>query len=84
MPPGKVFTYPYISSVAYLVFILKHVLDVLGKCPIERKQRPDMILAVDWDVKLQFNQRQLAIRSDAPCDLPKPTLPTGTAADNLE
>ena len=29
---------------------------MLGKSPIKWRQRPDMAIAVDWDVKHQFNQ----------------------------
>ena len=29
---------------------------ILGKSPIKLKQRPDMTLSVDWDVKHQFKQ----------------------------
>ena len=29
---------------------------MLGKSPIKWRQRPDMTIAVDWDVKHQFNQ----------------------------
>ena len=33
-----------------------HDILILGKSPIKRRQRPDMTLAVDWDVKHQFKQ----------------------------
>ena len=29
---------------------------MLGKSPIKWRQRPDMTIAVDWDVKHQFKQ----------------------------
>ena len=29
---------------------------MLGKSPTKWRQRPDMIIAVDWDVKHQFKQ----------------------------
>ena len=29
---------------------------MLGKSPIKRRQRPDMTIAVDWDVNHQFKQ----------------------------
>ena len=29
---------------------------MLGKSPIKRRQRPDMTIVVDWDVKHQFKQ----------------------------
>ena len=34
---------------------------ILGKRPIKRRQRPDMIIAVDWDntCKLQFKQNKV-------------------------
>ena len=31
---------------------------ILGKSPIKWRQRPDMTLAVDWDVKHQFERIQ--------------------------
>ena len=45
---------------------MKHILSVilmLGKIPIKWRQRPDMTIAVDCDVKLQFKQtdKQLTI-----------------------
>ena len=33
-----------------------HDILMLGKSPIKWRQRPDMTIAVDWDVKHQFNQ----------------------------
>ena len=33
-----------------------HDILMLGKCPIKRRQRPDMTIAVDWDVKHLFKQ----------------------------
>ena len=33
-----------------------HDILILGKSPIKWRQRPDMTLAVDWDVKHQFKQ----------------------------
>ena len=33
-----------------------HAILILGKSPMKRKQRNDMTLAVDWDVKHQFKQ----------------------------
>ena len=44
---------------------MKHILSVmtsyimLGKSPIKWRQRPNMITAVDWDIKHQFKQNQL-------------------------
>ena len=37
---------------------MKHVLSVLmlGSSPIKWRQRPDMTIVVDWDVKHQFKQ----------------------------
>ena len=32
---------------------------MLSKSPIKWRQRPDMTIAVDWDVKHQFNQTKL-------------------------
>ena len=32
---------------------------MLGKNPIKRMQRPDMTIAVDWDLKHQFKQIQI-------------------------
>ena len=29
---------------------------ILGKSPIKWRQRPDMVMAVDWDVTNQFKQ----------------------------
>ena len=36
---------------------MKHILSVilmLGKSPIKWRQRPDLAIAVDWDLKHQF------------------------------
>ena len=33
-----------------------HDILILGKSPIKWRQRPDMTLAVDWDVKHQLKQ----------------------------
>ena len=33
-----------------------HDILMLGKSPIKWRQRPDMTIAVDWDVKHQFKQ----------------------------
>ena len=35
-----------------------HDIIILGKSPIKWRQRPDMTLAVDWDVKHQFKHIQ--------------------------
>ena len=32
-----------------------HDILLLDKSPIKWRERPDMTIAVDWDVKLQFN-----------------------------
>ena len=36
--------------------ILSHVILILGKCLIKGSYRPDMTIAVDWDVKHHFKQ----------------------------
>ena len=33
---------------------------MLGKSPIKWRQRPDMTIAVDWDVKHQFKQTNIS------------------------
>ena len=43
---------PYWLS--WVVIFKKHILS--GKSPITWRQRPDMTIAVDWDVKHQFKQ----------------------------
>ena len=45
--------------VSWMVIFMKRILSVmtsLGKRPIKWTQRPDMTIAVDWDVKHQFKQ----------------------------
>ena len=37
-------------------FVGCHDILILGKSPIKWGQRPDMTLAVDWDVKYQLKQ----------------------------
>ena len=37
-----------------MVIYLKHDNLIFGKCPIKWRQRPDMTIAVDLDVKPQF------------------------------
>ena len=32
---------------------------ILGKSPIKRRQRPNMTIAVNWDVKHQFKQTNI-------------------------
>ena len=39
------------------------ILMLPGKSPIKWRQRPDMTLAVDWDVKYQFKQTILRIKT---------------------
>ena len=42
-----------------MVIFMKHIMSailMLGKSPIKWRQRPDMTIAVDWDVKNQFKQ----------------------------
>ena len=55
---------------------------MLGKSPIKWRQRPDMTIAVDWDVKHQFKQIQTKQMS---CHMGKPTICTGEnkGADQL-
>ena len=40
---------------SWVVIFMKHILSVmtssLGKSPMKWRQRPDMTIAVDWDVK---------------------------------
>ena len=36
-----------------------HDIPILGKSPVKLRQRPDMTLAVDWDVKHQFKQTNI-------------------------
>ena len=38
-------------------FECHHIL-MLGKSPIKWRQRPDMTIAVDWDVKHQFKKNK--------------------------
>ena len=38
-----------------------HDILILGKSPIKWRQRPDMTVAVDWDVKHQFKQKKTCI-----------------------
>ena len=40
-----------------------HDILMLGKSPIKWRQRPDMAIAVDWDVKRQFKQTKLKSRA---------------------
>ena len=42
--------------VIFKAFVVCHDILNLGKSPIKWRQRPDMTLAVDWDVKHQFKQ----------------------------
>ena len=39
---------------------------MLGKSPIKWRQRPDMTIAVDWDVKHQFKQTNNLIQLYVP------------------
>ena len=43
-----------------------HDILILDKSPIKWKQRRDMTLAVDWDVKLQFKQTKKNFPSPIP------------------
>ena len=36
-----------------------HDVLIFGTCPIKWWQRPDMTIAVDWDVKHQFKQKHI-------------------------
>ena len=45
--------------VIFQAFVGCHAILILGKSPIKWRQRPDMTLAVDWDVKHQFKQTKL-------------------------
>ena len=40
----------------YEVHFESHDIPMLGKSPMKWRQRPDMTIAVDWDVKHQFKQ----------------------------
>ena len=42
--------------VRFQAFAGCHDILILGKSPIKWRQRPDMTLSVDWDVKHQFKQ----------------------------
>ena len=37
---------------------------MLGLSPIKWRQRPDMTIAVEWDAKHQFKQRNLGAKTD--------------------
>ena len=45
---------PYLLSL--VVIFMKPFLSAMGKSPIKWRQRPNMTIAVDWDVKHQFKQ----------------------------
>ena len=38
----------------WCIIFTKHILSVMTKSPIKWRQRPDITIAVDWDVKHQF------------------------------
>ena len=40
----------------WLSWVVNFDILILGKSPIKWRQRPGMIIAVDWDVKHQFKQ----------------------------
>ena len=43
-----------------------HDIVMLGKSPIKWRQRPDMTIAVDWDVNHEFNQNKQRILLSKP------------------
>ena len=56
-------THPYIYALLallggyiYEAYFECHVILILGKCLIKGRHRPDMTIAVDWDVKHHFKQ----------------------------
>ena len=56
-------THPYIYALLallggyiYEAYFECHVILILGKCLIKGRHRPDMTIAVDWDVKHNFKQ----------------------------
>ena len=53
-----------------------HDILILGKNPIKWRQRPDMTLAVDWDVKHQFKQINKQVTKEMVCTLQLPTVNT--------
>ena len=48
----------YLGGYIYEAHFDCHDILILGKSPIKWRQRPDMTIAVDWDVKHQLKQIQ--------------------------
>ena len=51
------FGWLYIYEALYMKHFLDHDILILGKSPIKWRQRPDMILAVDWNAKHQLKKK---------------------------